>query len=64
MEYQKIRLRLEELADELEGLARNPSMRNQKEQMRNLAPKIPSDLFVIAWDIKQIARWGTTSQGI
>lgn len=55
---------LEQLADSLESIGRTPMYRKHKEIMSNLAPKLPSDLFVIAWDIKQIARFGTNSFGI
>lgn len=58
------RARLESLADELEAIAREPEVRETKKHMRLLGAKIPTDLFALAWDIKQIARWNTSSFGM
>jgi len=50
------RQQLEELADKLEGIARNLKV--------PVTFGIRSKLFSLAWDIKQIARRGTPSFGI
>lgn len=55
---------LEQLADSLESIGRTQMAREHKEHMQSLAPKLNADLFAIAWDIKQIARWGTPSFGV
>jgi hypothetical protein len=55
---------LEQLADSLESIARTGMYKEHKEQIENITNKVPTDLFTMAWDIKQIARWGTASFGV
>jgi hypothetical protein len=55
----KTRGRLEAIADELEGIAR--TIPEWKETPAN---ETVTGLFASAWDIKQIARKGTASEGL
>ncbi len=58
------RVALEQLADNLESIARMPMTREHIEHMSRIAPREAVDLYSIAWQIKQVARWGTPSFGV
>ncbi len=59
------RARLERLADELEGIARTSTYELHTQNMEGvLQNKAPANLYTLAWDIKQIARWRTVSFGV
>ena len=51
---------LERIGDELEGIART-DWKNPKNQFK--VTEEESELFQIAWELKQIARRGTASEG-
>ena len=55
------RMRLEQIGDELEGIARSQPGWNEANKRY---AKSTTKLFAIAWDVKQVARAGTASAGV
>lgn len=64
MTLTELRVALERIGDELESLGRTSVAHDLKENMRPVSHRISTDLFTIAWDVKQIARWNTSSFGV
>lgn len=58
------RAKMETLADSLEGAARNFSKLSTIVDQGNNDVSVREWLFGLAWDIKQVARHGTPSQGL
>ena len=58
MTEKELNARLEYLADEIEGAARQLSRRTNQNGIK------VNELFKLAWDIKQNARAGTPSEGV
>lgn len=56
---------LEQYADALESVARTPMYKEHAEKIDSITNgKCRSNLYTIAWELKQIARFGTSSFGV